>query len=110
VKLLFDENLPAELAGRLADIYPASTSVAEALQRPASDMEVWNFARQQGFTIATKDNDFEQLAYLRGYPPKVIWLRCGNVPTERIEKLLREARARVEQFASDSQNALLVLP
>ena len=28
--------------------------------------------------IVTLDADFADLSLLRGQPPKVIWLRCGN--------------------------------
>ena len=44
------------------------------------------------------DADFAERAALMGPPPKVIWLRCGNQPTDIIEKLLREHIAVIEAF------------
>ena len=32
----------------------------------------------------SKDSDFRQLAFLHGPPPKVVWLRIGNVTTVEI--------------------------
>jgi predicted nuclease of predicted toxin-antitoxin system len=37
-------------------------------------------------------------ATLLGPPPKVIWLRCGNQPTERVEKLLRDHAKTIGAF------------
>jgi predicted nuclease of predicted toxin-antitoxin system len=35
---------------------------------------VWARAASDGLTIVTKDDDFRQFSFLRGAPPKVIWL------------------------------------
>jgi predicted nuclease of predicted toxin-antitoxin system len=40
-------------------------------------------------------------ATLIGPPPKVIWLRCGNQPTENVERLLREYVRVIMAFESD---------
>ena len=34
----------------------------------------WAYARDHGYTIVSKDNDFRQYAFLYGPPPKVLWL------------------------------------
>ncbi|MDX2286191.1 MAG: DUF5615 family PIN-like protein, partial [Bacteroidia bacterium] len=47
----------------------------------ADDRQVWEFARQAQFAIITKDNDFNELSQLLGYPPYVIWIRRGNCST-----------------------------
>jgi predicted nuclease of predicted toxin-antitoxin system len=36
----------------------------------------------------SQDADFVDMATLYGSPPKVIWLRWGNQPTDAIEKRL----------------------
>jgi predicted nuclease of predicted toxin-antitoxin system len=38
------------------------------------------------------------MAILFGPPPKVIWLRCGNQPTEAIEKRLRDHAEAISAF------------
>jgi len=63
VKLLFDENLSARLAGRLADVYPGSQHVSEVGLGSSDDAAVWEFARAQGFAIVSKDSDFHQRSF-----------------------------------------------
>ena len=46
----------------------------------ADDLAIWNYAKEQGFVIVTKDSDFHELSLVFGNPPKVIWLKCGNKP------------------------------
>jgi predicted nuclease of predicted toxin-antitoxin system len=50
----------------------------------ADDAAVWAFAREGGFTIVTKDGDFHQMSFVRGAPPKVIWMRVGNCSTDQM--------------------------
>jgi predicted nuclease of predicted toxin-antitoxin system len=68
------------------------------------------FARDQSFIIASEDSDFRQLAFLNGPPPKVIWIRTGNVTTATIADLLRLNRGRIEAFVAAPDEALLRLP
>jgi predicted nuclease of predicted toxin-antitoxin system len=49
----------------------------------------------------TLDADYYDLSLLRGQPPKLIWLRCGNQKTAYIEKLLRDEHDRIEVFEKD---------
>ena len=59
--------------------------------------------------IVTKDDDFRQLSFLRGAPPKVVWLVVGNAGTERIAELLEDRRKVIETFATNADEALLLL-
>lgn len=109
MKLLFDQNLSYRLCRSLADIFPGSEQTARAGLERADDLAVWDYARRGGLTIVTHDADFAELAVLRGPPPKVIWLRCGNEPTTVIGRLLREHRALIERFFEDETAACLEL-
>jgi len=64
MKLPFDHNLSPRLVTRLADLFPDSTHTALCGLDQALDLEVWNFARNHGCTIVTKDSDFSDLRYL----------------------------------------------
>jgi predicted nuclease of predicted toxin-antitoxin system len=57
----------------------------------------------------TKDADFGDLSILRGFPPKVIWIRRGNCKTPDIEKILRDNFEAIEQLESNEQIGLLTL-
>ena len=78
MKLLFDQNLSYRLCRELDDAFPGSQQVARAGLADADDISVWNYAARHSLTIVTHDADFAEIAALRGPPPKVVWLRCGN--------------------------------
>ncbi len=109
MKLLFDHNLSPRLVHLLADIYLQSSHVAELGLDRAADDEVWEVARAAGFTIVTKDSDFNDLVVLRGFPPKVIWLRLGNCTTSHAEQTLRTSYQVISEFVSDIDTGILEL-
>lgn len=96
--LLFDQNISYKLVDRLSDIFPGSTHVKiEGLDR-VGDLEVWEFARDNGYSIVSQDGNLLDIGLLRGSPPKVIWLRCGNTSTLDIESILRNNLGTIENF------------
>ena len=109
MKLLLDENLSRKLVGRLAELYPASAHVVQfdLLERP--DLEIWNFARREGFIVVSTDADFYELATTLGPPPKVVWLRRWRHPTRDAEMVLRREAIRITKFAADSDLGILIL-
>jgi predicted nuclease of predicted toxin-antitoxin system len=109
VKLLFDENLAPRLARDLADLFPGSAHVRDLGLQAAADEAVWARAAADGFVIVTKDDDFRQRSFLRGHPPKVVWVRLGNCRTAEVAALLRAREADVADFVTDPRFALLVL-
>jgi len=63
VKLLIDENLGARLVELLAEEFPGSVHVEQALGRGCADADVWQHAIANGFAIVSKDNDFRQRSF-----------------------------------------------
>jgi predicted nuclease of predicted toxin-antitoxin system len=61
----------------------------------SGDQEVFDYAAANAFVIASKDEDFHQLAFLHGPPPKVVWIRLGNCTTNDVERELRDGADRV---------------
>jgi predicted nuclease of predicted toxin-antitoxin system len=109
VRLLFDENLSPRLPERLVEAFPDSRHVDEVGLRGRSDAELWKYAGQHNFILVSKDNDFRQLSFLHGAPPKVVWLHVGNAPTRDIEALILARRNRIQDFFDDPESALLVV-
>jgi predicted nuclease of predicted toxin-antitoxin system len=109
VKLLLDENLSPRLAETLADLYPGSTHVHLCGLGSADDSAIWRYAKGHGFTIVSKDSDFQDRSVLHGHPPKHIWLRAGNCSSSEIENLLRAAFPIVKQFIEADDESYLVL-
>lgn len=102
MKLLFDQNLSRKLVNRLADIFPESSHVQFHNLAEKTDTEIWEFAKANDFCIVTQDADFAERSRLYGSPPKVVWLRCGNVPTRRVESLIRTGEEVIRELLSDS--------
>lgn len=109
MKLLFDENLSPRLPEVLADAYPGSSHVHHCGLERAEDAEIWHYARDNGFTIVSKDFDFQERSVLVGHPPKFIWLRVGNCSTAEIENLLRAALPILRRFIQENAESCLVL-
>lgn len=109
MKLLFDQNLSPRLVNRLADLYPDSQHVSLIGLDQADDRALWEYAHQNDFTVVTRDSDFSELSLLRGFPPKVIWIRRGNCSTSQIEEILRSHHQDIVQFNEDSSLGVLTL-
>ena len=109
MKLLFDQNLAPRLARDLSDIFPDSAHVRALGMTRASDREIWDHAKEAGFVIVSKDNDFQQMSFVFGPPPKVIWIRRGNCSVGETEEILRTHSARIHEFEGDQVAAYLIL-
>ncbi len=109
MRLLLDENLSPKLVDALRAECPGSTHVRSVGLRGAEDLTIFEYAAGHGYAIVSKDNDFRQLSFVRGAPPKVIWLSVGNAGTAAIADVLRSQRERIEAFERDDEESLLVL-
>jgi len=83
MKLLFDQNLSPRLPRFLADFYEGSVHVSEVGLRDASDVAVWEYAKQHGFAIVSKDSDFQARSLLYGCPPNSSGYESGIALFER---------------------------
>lgn len=101
MKLLLDENLSRRIVAQIEHAYPESTQVALLNMDSANDKELWEFARDNGYTLVTQDADFNEMSLLYGQPPKVIWLRCGNQPRKIIVSLLLNHQTDIEAFQNN---------
>ena len=109
MKLLLDQNLSDRIISGISDLFPDSTHIKAVGLTEADDRVVWEWAKQHGFTIVSKDTDFHQRAIVFGHPPKVIWLRVGNCQSSLITNLLRSRYQVIRQFIESETESLLVL-
>ena len=107
MKLLLDQNLSRRLLPDLVLSFPGSTQAQHAGLGRVGDADIWAYAKQHGFTIVTKDADFAELALLRGYPPKVIWLNCGNVSNATVRRKLLDNAETIQRFIASVENGVL---
>jgi predicted nuclease of predicted toxin-antitoxin system len=75
----------------------------------SDDSEIWVYAKTNGFTIVSKDSDFEERSILFGYPPKVILLRARNCKSKEIAGLLQKAFPQINSFIREREETCLVL-
>jgi predicted nuclease of predicted toxin-antitoxin system len=109
MKLLFDHNLPPSLVTGLRNLFPDSEHVfAIGLDR-SSDLEIREYARREGLVIVTKDADFSDMCVLKGFPPKITWIRRGNCSAHHVEELLRQHHTEIEDLEADPMNGVLTL-
>ncbi len=101
MKLLFDQNLSRKLVSRLADIFPDSSHVQFHGLAEKTDTEIWQFASTNDFCIVTQDADFAERSRLYGSPPKVVWLRCGNAPSNQVEALIRSGAEAIQELLNN---------
>lgn len=109
MKLLFDENLSPRLARDLAEQFPGSAHVRECGLLGHSDEEVWDHARAHGFTLVSKDSDFQQRSFIYGPPPKLVWLRIGNCTRQQVIDLITTHETDIRAFDADAFESVLVL-
>jgi predicted nuclease of predicted toxin-antitoxin system len=109
VKLLFDHHLSPALVSRLQDLYPDSNHVYRLGLDQVPDTEIWEYARRKEFFIVTKDADFSDLGLIRGFPPKIIWIRRGNCKTSDIETILRNHYDDIRELNDSESLSILTL-
>ncbi len=109
MRLLFDQNMSPKLPARLCDIFPESAHVQQHHLDKAPDHILWEYARDNEYTIVTKDVDFSERPVLFGFPPKVIWFKRGNCSISDMEVILRRHAVEIHSFLDDSETGLLVI-
>lgn len=107
MNLLFDQNISFHIVKRIEDIFPGSISVRELGYDNPHDFDIWNFAKSNNFSIVTFDSDFIDISNLRGFPPKIIWLRIGNTSTANLAERIRTEKSNIVDFLNSSENAFL---
>lgn len=110
MKLLLDENLSDRIVPQLLDLYPDSAHVKWHGLLDTDDILIWSFARENGYTIVSKDADFHQRSLVFGHPPKLIYLRVGNCSTSQIVDLLRGNYVLFSECESNEMVSILFLP
>ena len=95
MKHLLDENLSHRLVARLQGSFADSAHVDDVGLHGRLDTAIWDYASRYGFVVVSKDDDFRQLSFLRGHPPKVNWLVEGNCGSNQIAKLLLRSQTEI---------------
>lgn len=101
MKLLLDQNISHRICQNIRACFEEVTSIKAQGLTDANDFVIWQFAQNQGYTIVTFDEDMFNISQLRGYPPKIIWLRIGNATNDTIAQLLIQHAERINYFVEN---------
>ena len=107
LKLLLDQNLSHKLLLSLDTNFPDSTQARLIGLDHVGDATLWRYARDHGYALVTKDSDFVEMSLLYGAPPKVIWLKCGNVSNDFISRLLARQSETITAFLGTDDKACI---
>ena len=101
MRFLFDQNISYRILKSLPIGLSDSTHVKKEGLINFQDNAIWEFAKTHGYTIVTQDSDFNDLNLLYGFPPKIIWIRTGNLKTQEIVDVLKEYQHEIQRFLQD---------
>jgi predicted nuclease of predicted toxin-antitoxin system len=103
MRLLFDQNISYRIVNRLKDYFPDCKHISQVGLIDSEDTEIWSYAREQDYIIVTFDSDFYDISLMNGFPPKIIWLRSGNLTTNEIASLLIANRDTISDFINNPE-------
>jgi predicted nuclease of predicted toxin-antitoxin system len=103
MKLLLDQNLSYRLAKTLNSLPFKIAHVSEVGLSETSDMKIWTYAKENNFCIVTFDADFNDIQTIKSFPPKIIWLRFGNLTRREAENFFRENAALIHSFLTSDE-------
>jgi predicted nuclease of predicted toxin-antitoxin system len=100
VRFLVDAQLPPALARILTERGHDAAHVTDISPAETPDLELWQWAIDNGAVLVTKDEDFADMVTLRKPAPPVVWVRIGNTSRRALLEwfmpLLDEVVQRVE--------------
>ncbi len=105
MKLLLDENLSRRIVPFLQTDFPGSSQVVLLKLESASDSEIWQYAKDNGFVIVSRDSDFQERSLVAGHPPQIVWLKIPNRSKTFVLNLLLEHRVEIEQALTEQNLA-----
>jgi predicted nuclease of predicted toxin-antitoxin system len=107
VKLLVDENISYRILKYIDEKFVGSQHVSTMKKGRVSDLQIWKYAKEHDFIIATYDQNFYEWQLLRDFPPYIVWLRFGNAPTKKIAKNLNAHKNKIMNMLSSENVGIL---
>lgn len=98
MKFLFDQNISFRILKKLPLVFQSSSHVKTEGLMNSSDYEIWEYAKAKDFIIVTQDSDFNDLYLLKGFPPKILWLKTGNLQTSELALILEKRQNLIIEF------------
>lgn len=109
MRLLFDQNVSFRVVKQLKSNFPDAVGVKEVGLMNADDFQIWEYAQRHDYTVVTFDKDIPAIGAVRGFPPKIIWLRTGNLSNGAVVALFLERTEQFAQFIANGRKGCLLV-
>ncbi|SHI30679.1 Predicted nuclease, contains PIN domain, potential toxin-antitoxin system component [Hymenobacter daecheongensis DSM 21074] len=109
MRLLLDENISWRLAAYLRPHCAAVLHVRDVGLANSPDTTIWRYARQHGYDIVTKDEDFLRLVITEGFPPRVVAIQNAQVPAAKLAEFLLAKLPQLREFLGEQTEFGLLL-
>lgn len=103
MKLLLDENISWRIKKYLNFEFSDIIHISDLSIERLNDFEIWKYASENDCIIITHDSDFIDFVTLFGYPPKVIWLRTGNIRKVELANKINKQIPNIIEFYHNSE-------
>ncbi len=104
MKLLFDQNISYRITKKLDDSFADCQHISDCGLMDCDDTTIWEYAKKKGYSIVTFDSDFYDISVINGHPPKIIWIRRGNLSTTDVAALITHYRDTINNFIENEQD------
>ncbi|RZM10250.1 MAG: hypothetical protein EOO88_48380 [Pedobacter sp.] len=109
MRLLFDQNISFRVVKQLKATFPDVIGVRECGLFNADDYQIWEYARQNNYTVVSFDKDIPDIGSVRGFPPRIIWLRTGNLSNQSILSLFLDHFEQFVAFIANEKKGCLMV-
>lgn len=98
MNFIFDQNISFRILKKLPVFFVNSTHILSENLIDANDEVIWSYAKTNNLIIITQDADFNDIYTVKGFPPKIIWIRAGNLSTNQIIEILEKSEDEIKAF------------
>jgi predicted nuclease of predicted toxin-antitoxin system len=104
MRIWIDAQLSPIIADWINNTFPfQAVAVRDIGLRDATDIEIFQAARQESAIVMTKDMDFVRLLEERGPPPLILWITCGNTSNTRLKEILSGTLTKALKLIRDGE-------
>jgi predicted nuclease of predicted toxin-antitoxin system len=103
MRLLFDQNISFRITKKLLEYFPNSKHVSDCGLQDCDDPDIWQYAKKNNFAIVSFDSDFYEISLINGHPPKIVWIRSGNLTTNEIADMMIKNHNSIIAFLNNEE-------
>lgn len=109
LNFLIDTQLPPVLAAffKRKGFVAIHTSRVKEGGEFMSDSEIISYAIENNLIIVTKDKDFVDYFFTKGFPPKILQLQFGNIKNNELVDLLELNIQSIISLFSEGNNLII---